>query len=789
MHMANATDPSIPSALVPVVNGVLSLHDFRPQATHTTPAARPAARPSPQITFGNENFVSPADLAVIYNVNPLYTQGITGLGESVAVVARSNIFLSDVRSFRQSFALPANDPQVILNGADPGTANSGDFVEATLDAEYAGALARNSTVKLVASASTATSDGAFLSAQYIVNQNLAPVLSMSFSLCEAQMGASGNAYMNALWQQASVQGITVLVASGDSGAAGCDASSSTTAVNGLAVNAICSTPNSLCVGGTEFNDTANPSLYWSAYNANGTQASALGYIPEVVWNESGNQNGNPGLWAGGGGHSSLYPKPAWQSGAGVPADGKRDVPDLSLTAAAHDGYIVVLGGVESVVGGTSAATPTLAGVFALVAQSTGVRQGAANSTLYALAGQQSSGGPAVFHDVATGNNSVPGITGFTATTAYDLASGLGSVDVHALVTHWSSASIATQPKPALQLTLSASALSLAPSASTQITAKVAGSGGFSAAVKLATTALPKGISVAINTASIASPGSGSALLQLTVAPTVAAGSYGFSVVASSGSLSSSSAVTLVVVTPVPVAPTLTLSESAASVTLLPGARGSITFTTLGNAALNSSIALKLSGVPAGVTASFSPSTISAPGSGSSVLTLNSATTAPTNASSTAASGGSYTVTVTATASAGAASGGAISKTAQFTLKLPSLTASTNLTSLSLARGTAVVLELTTSIAGGFNSPVAINLSGVNSGLPSGVTAKLSTASLAAPGAGTVSITFTAAAAATLGSAKLTITAIGGGLAATVPISLSVSAQKVAATHAIPSPSR
>jgi len=731
LHIANATDPSIPAALAPVVKGLLSLHDFPVQAMHFS-----ATTPAPQMTYGNAHYVTPGDLAAIYDVNPLYTQGVDGSGESIAVVGRSNINLSDVRAFRTTFGLPANDPQVIVNGANPGTANADELVEATLDAEYAGALARQSTVKFVASASTSASDGSFLSAQYIVNQNLAPVMTMSFGLCEAALGAAGNAYINALWQQAAAQGITVLVSAGDSGAAGCDSPTSTQTVYGLAVNGLCSTPYDLCIGGTQFNDTANPSLYWSAANAAGTNASALGYIPEAAWNESGAS----GLWAGGGGSSILYGKPTWQSGKGVPSDGHRDVPDLSLTSAGHDGYLIVMNGQQFVVAGTSAASPSLASIFAMVVQSIGARLGGANAWLYALANQPSSA--VAFHDITSGNNTVPGLTGYRAIASYDLASGLGSVDAEALVKHWRDGLASS-----IQLTLSTNSLTVVPSTSSPISVKVAGS-GVNAAVALSTNGLPKGFTAKFSSSSISAPGSGSTSLQVATTSTVASGSYAFNVVATSGSLSSSAVVNVTVA-----APTLTFAAAQASVTLLAGATKTLTLTTEANATLNSTVTLKLTGFPAGVTGTFFPSTIAAPGSGSSVLTLMAAKSAPA---------GSYAVVVTATA-------GSLTKTVQLTLDLPSLSTSANATSLSVARGASASLALTTKSAGGFSSAVAIAVSG----LPSGVTAVLSTPSIAAPGAGTVSIRLTASATATLRAATITITASGGQLVATVPVTVAI----------------
>jgi pseudomonalisin len=312
LHHANVQDPEIPEALAEVVAGVVSLHDFRSAPMHTA-----LQSPVTEFSAGNTHYMAPADFATIYDVAPLYQQGIDGAGQSIAIVGRSNINLSDVREFRSTFGLPANDPQIIVNGTNPGVLNSNEESEADLDVEWSGAVAKKATIKFVVSASTSSSDGSYLSAQYIVNHNLAPVMSMSFGLCEAALGASGNSFINSLWQQAAAQGISVFVSSGDSGAAGCDSASSTRAVNGRAVNGLCSSPYSVCVGGTQFSDS-NYSLYWAPSNST-TMGSALSYIPEAAWNASAVS----GLWSGGGGVSTLYAKPTWQSGVGVPADGRR----------------------------------------------------------------------------------------------------------------------------------------------------------------------------------------------------------------------------------------------------------------------------------------------------------------------------------------------------------------------------------------------------------------------------------------------------------------------------------
>jgi subtilase family serine protease len=522
IHHANASDPEIPAAFAGVVGGVVSLHDFRSEPMHNQ-----ARIPTPDFTSGGSYYLAPADFATIYDLGPLYQQSINGTGQSVAIVARSNINLADARQFRTSFGLPANDPQIIVNGTNPGVLSSGEETEADLDVEWSGAVARNAAIKFVVSESTSSSDGSYLSAQYIVSHNLAPVMSMSFGLCEAALGSSGNSFINSLWQQAAAQGITVFVSSGDSGAAGCDSASATRASHGLGVNGLCSSPYSVCVGGTKFNDTANPSLYWSSSNASGTQASALSYIPGVAWNESA----SGGLWASGGGASAIYAKPSWQTGTGVPADGRRDVPDVSLSAAGHDGYLIYQNGGLYVVGGTSAASPSFAGAMALVVQNTAARQGNANTAFYSLATKQRAGGASVFHDITSGNNSVPGQAGFNAAIGYDQVTGLGSIDAAVLVGHWSDATAT----PTFHAVSSASSVTVTGGSNNSVTLTVTVSGGFNAAVVFSVTGLPTGVSATFTPGTLAAPGSGSTVLKITATTSAKAGTYSATVSATSGS--------------------------------------------------------------------------------------------------------------------------------------------------------------------------------------------------------------------------------------------------------------
>jgi hypothetical protein len=467
-HYANASDPQIPASLASVVAGINTLHNFRKKsAIRVLGKASRIANSGmwqPEFTFsgsaGVEHFLAPGDFAKIYNTAPLYQNGIDGTGQSIAIVARNNINLSDVQIFRIAFGLPINDPQIILDGPDPGNLTGPEETEADLDVEWSGAIAPKATIKFVVSASTNSTDGVDLSSLYIVDNNLAPVLSASFGQCEQTLGQTENTFFNSLWEQAAAQGITAVISSGDNGPAGCDSDTQTTpAAQGLAVNGLASTPFNIAVGGTQFNENGADSTYWSATNGP-DQTSALGYIPEVVWNEScadPNVCGVASLFASSGGASTLYSKPSWQAGLGVPNDGKRDLPDVSLDAAAgHDGYLLCQDGIcttnasgqlinAELVGGTSAAAPTFAAILALIAQKTNSRQGQANFVLYPLAAAQnaancSSTSPpqsqCIFNDITVGNNNVPGQTGFSATPGYDLATGWGSVNVANLAANW-----------------------------------------------------------------------------------------------------------------------------------------------------------------------------------------------------------------------------------------------------------------------------------------------------------------------------------------------------------------
>lgn len=439
---ANVNDPFVPEALSNVVMGFRSLNNFRLKA-RARKSRVDTVNPRFTSNISGHHFLAPADFATIYNLNGLYASGLDGSGQKIAIMGQTNINLSDIRAFRSASGLAPNDPEVVLvpGSSDPGI-NNDDLAEANLDLEWAGAVARNAHLIYVNS-----NDGVFDSLQYTIDQNLAPVISISYGACEKNFAPQDINMLMALGQQATAQGITILAASGDSGAADCDYNVRT-ASRGLAVDIPASLPYVTGMGGSQF---SNADGSWSATN-NDMNGSALSYIPETTWNDGANSNV---LSAGGGGRSIYFLKPEWQSAPGVPNDQMRDVPDISLTSSAQqNGYLVcslgscVTGfraadGTLDVAGGTSAAAPTFAGIVAILNQATNSRQGNINPALYRLASIV----PGVFHDITSGGNQVPcrlgttdclngGTIGYSAAAGYDQATGLGSVDASALIASW-----------------------------------------------------------------------------------------------------------------------------------------------------------------------------------------------------------------------------------------------------------------------------------------------------------------------------------------------------------------
>jgi uncharacterized protein (TIGR03437 family) len=431
-HFANVSPLSVPAALADVIAGVQGFNDFRPKPALVKRSLKPA------MTTAGEHTLAPDDFATIYNIQPLYKSGIDGTGQTIVVLGGSSVDLTDIQAFRRQFNLPAKVPQSLLFGPDPGML-PGWLTEADLDLEWAGAVAPKATILYV------YAQNILYAGVQAVDQNLAPIITLSYSQCEQETTPD----LRSVVQQANAQGITWLVSSGDAGAAGCEYfGTSSQAAKGKAASFPASIPEVTGVGGTQFEEGSGN--YWSPTD-NANHGSALSYIPEKVWNDTPTQGY---ILASGGGASTFFEKPVWQSGPGVPNDNARDVPDISLAASPyHDGYQIFSEGELFAVGGTSVSTPAFAGIVGLLnhyltshGKISQPGLGNINTVLYRMA--QST--PEAFHDISGGNNRVPcvqgtpdcsdGSLGYSAGAGYDLATGLGSVDVFNLATKWNQGS-------------------------------------------------------------------------------------------------------------------------------------------------------------------------------------------------------------------------------------------------------------------------------------------------------------------------------------------------------------
>lgn len=749
-HFANSTNIEIPAALAPVVAGVRSLNNFFPKPQHHA-----AVRPAFTFPFGgacgpntNSCFdVTPADFSTIYN---LPTTTWTGANESIAVVSDSDISATDLQQFRSIFGLPTmtnNAPsssaptctagvpcfaQIIPPGnTDPdiqcpdptqpyaatGCPNpsNGHETEADIDVEWAGATAPAANIWLVSSEDGATS-GEDLSATYVVGcptvgascPVAANILSDSYGFCEATVASSATPlFYSTLWQQAQMEGITVVVASGDSGSADCDPNEGPApqvAEKGLAVNGAASTPNDVAVGGTDFDQASNPTQFWSTTNNSTTHASALGYIPETTWNDSctnalfgsnpiANCNsgggGNPSfvfILGGGGGPSTCdnagcaagYAKPAWQMGV-TPTDAVRDVPDISLFAGnglVGSAYIlceadmpgaVGASGQEGAacsltaqppssssatssfeeVGGTSVSAQAFAGITALIDQQAGGNQGNIDPNLYSLANTAgntcaSAASPAsscVFYDVTSGTISQPcdatgpspdctttggdpvgvletgGVVAYNAGTGYDLATGLGSVNVENLLCMW----------PGGTVTCTSTALVAAPT-----TITVGASVTFTATVTQQSGAtIPTGTVDFLDGGTNIGNGTLNAGVATLATTTLAVGMHSVTAAyqGTSAFAPSTSAAAQVIVNAAPT-PDFTVSASPSSQSVTPGNSTSYTLTLTPENGFNQAVTVSCSGAPAEATCTPASTSVTLNGTSASTDTINVTTTAP-----------------------------------------------------------------------------------------------------------------------------------------------------------------
>ena len=469
-HFAPSQDLSVPAALAPVVQAVTNLSSFRPRPHFRNAGPQVAVNPDFTSAQSGNHYLTPDDVATIYDIAPAYQGGYNGAGQTIAVLGQSAIVLSDIEHFQTAAGFPIKDPTITLvpnTGAS--TITPGDESESDLDLEYSSTIASGATIDLVYAGSPNT--GVFVALQYAVDQKIGHVISMSYGTCETAIG-SNYAGLNGVLQQAASQGQTVVVSAGDNGSTDCygDTTLSTAEQQALAVDFPASSQYVTAMGGTEFpaaDAASTNTTYWKSASGTDVINSALSYIPEQVWNNDAVANGVATLSSGGGGASALTSRPSWQTGVpGIPSGSFRLLPDISLDASnvnapylycSSDTSVGVTGSCANgfrdtskkyltAAGGTSFDAPIFAGMVAILNDrlnnTTG--QGVINSTLYTLAANASTYAKA-FHDITSGNNecnlgtaycSTAGASVYVSGARYDEASGLGSIDFYNLMSVW-----------------------------------------------------------------------------------------------------------------------------------------------------------------------------------------------------------------------------------------------------------------------------------------------------------------------------------------------------------------
>jgi hypothetical protein len=528
-HFANMSDPQIPAALAPAVAGPVALHDFKPHMMAKKAPKYTFAGCGPDATFptspANCNALVPADYQVIYNLNPLYRQGILGAGQTIVVVDDSDSYSTDVATYRSTFLSQYSGTfETTHPGAcsDPG--DNSDDSESNIDAEIAGAIAPNATINLATCSSVLTAIQNLVTGKS--GTTIPSIMSVSYGECEASNGAASNLSFFTAYQTGAAEGMSIFVSSGDESATSCSADLDYSRY-GIGVSGYTSTPYNVSVGGTDYEDSylGTGAQYWnqsstsvtltgvsvagaaatysySSYTgsapavrqvllatgfvtagnngyfgitavgpgtitvtevsqANETDpaagsistgnlpssGSAMSYVPEMPWNDScanyeiynflgyptgygasgfcnntvattnddyldtGSGSGGPSGCATGAAATSHvvsgtcagYPKPSWQQGIfGNPADGVRDIPDISNFAAnglwghyvivcyshtADEGSPCTPGNLVDWAGfgGTSISSPVSAAIQALVNEKWNTKTGNPNPTYYAIA--------------------------------------------------------------------------------------------------------------------------------------------------------------------------------------------------------------------------------------------------------------------------------------------------------------------------------------------------------------------------------------------------------------------
>ena len=644
---------------------------------------------------------------------------LTGAGQNLGLFEYEGTDLADLTTYFKNVSQTNNVPVTLLSTDGTSTAcvdtragGNCDDTEQTLDMTQAIGMAPGLSSLVVYVGST---DTAIISAM-TTHSPLPTTIGCSWGWTPADPST-----LDPYFEKMAAQGQNFFAASGDS---------STWSSSNEAWPA--DDANVVSVGGTDL-----------------VTASAAGpWKSETAWADSG-----------GGISPDKIAIPSWQAASGVINSSNkgsttlRNGPDVSANAnfsfyTCSDQTTCL----ANEYGGTSFAAPMWAGYIALVnqqlANSGEGPVGFINPTIYA---QNESGGALTaayttdFHDITSGTSG-----SYSAVTGYDLVTGWGSPNGTGLI----NALAPTSQTPAFAIAASPSSVSVVQGSSGSSTISTTVSGGFDSAVALSATGQPSGVTVSFSPTSIAAPGSGSSAVTIAVASTAVAGTSTITVTGAGGGITHTATISLTVTAAG--TPAFTMSASPTAVSVVQGSSGSSTITTAVSGGFSSAVALSASGLPTGVTATFSPASIAAPGSGTSTLTLAVAATAVA---------GTSTITITGT-------GGGITHTATVSLTVTakatgSFTISVSPTSGYLLRGQSGYAIVTISVSGGFGSAVALSATGV----PSGVTGSFSPTSIT--GSGTSDFTLTVSRNAAYGTYPITITGTGGGVTKSTTLTFSV----------------
>lgn len=492
-HFAPASDLTLPAELASVTAAVLHLSDFRPK-----PNIKVQTRPKPEFTsFSTQaHYLTPGDIETMYDLKPLTSNSLDGTGQAIAVVGQSYVDTSpssSVTTFQQNLGTVNTVTPVIVPGSGAEAVVSGDEGESEIDLEYSSGIAFKANIFLVYVGSN-PNYSVFDALAYAITEDVAPVVSISYGVCEPLISAADADQSNAVFEQAAAQGQTLVASAGDSGSTACAAFTTEEGVTAaqqqaLAVSFPASSPYVTAVGGTQMaagTFSAGDSSYWASASSSDNTNSLLSYVPEVVWNED---SADFGIAAGGGGTSIYFSRPSWQTGVpGIPTGGFRLLPDIALQSSVNSpGFLLcssdptligpqkascvngMLGSSNqyTTAGGTSFAAPIFAGFLAILNQQQQANgQGNINPVLYSLAANPKTYA-AAFHDITSGTNaclptaatcSIGGESNYAATQGYDQATGLGSLDFNALVTTWPASGNSTLQPTSVLLTGANSAL-------------------------------------------------------------------------------------------------------------------------------------------------------------------------------------------------------------------------------------------------------------------------------------------------------------------------------------------